>query len=134
MDFLNTTRCARFWFSIAFVALMVSVFSWGLGYKLSLYDPPQSSSHLMPAAKLLSKSERTVSEKDAVLDSIAIPPVPTRGVLLLWAVLPLAIHVLEALACSVCEPEHNRSWHLRRLPGLNSFFFRPPPNPGLVSF
>ena len=126
-EFINTTRRARFWFSIAFLALTVSVFAWGLGYKLSLYDPPQSSSHLMPAAKLLSKNEQTGSEASAALVDAPTPPAPLHGVLLWWAVLPFVVLLLNPSAASVCAPEHARSWHLRRLPALNSFFFRPPP-------
>jgi hypothetical protein len=40
------------------VFLGVCVFAWGLRYKLSLYDPPQSVSHRIPAAKLLSGKEQ----------------------------------------------------------------------------
>jgi hypothetical protein len=43
----------------ALVFLGVCVFAWGLRYKLSLYDPPHSVSHRMPAAKLLTGRERT---------------------------------------------------------------------------
>ncbi|HEX4308412.1 MAG TPA: hypothetical protein VHZ25_00220 [Acidobacteriaceae bacterium] len=38
--------------------LGLCVFAWGLKYKLSLYDPPHSISHHIPAAKLLSGKER----------------------------------------------------------------------------
>ncbi|HTW49204.1 MAG TPA: hypothetical protein VMD92_14725 [Acidobacteriaceae bacterium] len=40
------------------VFLGICVFAWGLRYKLSLYDPPHSISHRMPAAKLLTGPER----------------------------------------------------------------------------
>jgi hypothetical protein len=40
------------------VLLGICVFAWGLRYKLSLYDPPHSLSHRMPAAKLLTGKER----------------------------------------------------------------------------
>lgn len=39
------------------VLLGICVFAWGLRYKLSLYDPPHSVSHRMPAAKLLTGKE-----------------------------------------------------------------------------
>jgi hypothetical protein len=39
------------------VFLGVCVFAWGLRYKLSLYDPPHSVAHRMPAAKLLAGRE-----------------------------------------------------------------------------
>jgi hypothetical protein len=44
----------------ALVFLGICVFAWGLRYKLSLYDPPHSVSHRMPAAKLLTGRERTL--------------------------------------------------------------------------
>lgn len=40
------------------VLLGICVFAWGLRYKLSLYDPPHSAAHHMPAAKLLTGKER----------------------------------------------------------------------------
>ncbi len=39
------------------VVLGFCVFGWGLRYKLSLYDPPHSVNHRMPAAKLLCSKE-----------------------------------------------------------------------------
>jgi len=47
-----------FLWALALPLLGVCVFFWGLGYKMSLYDPPQSPSHQMPEAKLLSKNEQ----------------------------------------------------------------------------
>lgn len=46
------------------MVLGICVFAWGLRYKLSLYDPPQSQSHRVQEAKLLPGRERT-----------ALPPV-----------------------------------------------------------
>jgi hypothetical protein len=40
------------------VFLGMCVFAWGLRYKLSLYDPPHSITHRIPAAKLLTGKER----------------------------------------------------------------------------
>jgi hypothetical protein len=128
VNFVNPTRCARLWFSIAFVALALSVFSWGIGYKLSLYDPPQSNSHLTPKAKLLSKNERIVREISPLIDgSMQLSPV-TQGVLFWWIMLPVAVLLLKTPAFSVWELEATKSWQLRRrLSCLNIFFFRPPP-------
>lgn len=44
--------------TIGLAFLGVCVFVWGLNYKLSLYEPPHSISHHMPAAKLLTGKER----------------------------------------------------------------------------
>jgi len=127
VSFVNSTRHARLWFSIAFVTLALSVFSWGLGYKLSLYDPPQSSSHLLPPAKLLSKNERIVREKSPLIDdSVVFSPV-AQGILLWWLMLPFAAFLPKMLALCPWELDPIRSWHLRYLPYLNRFSFRPPP-------
>jgi hypothetical protein len=45
-------------FAFGLVLLGMCVFAWGLKYKLSLYDPPHSISHHMPAAKLLAGKEK----------------------------------------------------------------------------
>src|ERR1035437_7135880 len=45
--------------SLAFLGLAFCVFAWGLQYKLSLYDPPQTASHQIPKAKLLSRDEQS---------------------------------------------------------------------------
>ena len=49
----------------AILFLAFTVFSWGTGYKLSLYDPPGSPSTIIPAAKLLSQKERPSTAKVA---------------------------------------------------------------------
>ena len=48
-------------FSFVFLGLAISVFAWGLQYKLSLYDPPHSTSHEIPEAKLLSRNEQATA-------------------------------------------------------------------------
>ncbi len=127
MNFVNPTRRARLWFSIAFAALALLVFAWGLGYKLSLYAPPQSNSHLLPHAKLLSKNERIITEASPLIDD-SVPPSPVAQGVLPWLVmLPFAVLLLKTPTFSLWEVEATRSWHLRRLSCLNIFFFRPPP-------
>jgi hypothetical protein len=44
---------------LALLGLAFCVFAWGLQYKLSLYDPPQTASHQIPTAKLLSRDEQS---------------------------------------------------------------------------
>lgn len=58
-------------FAILFLAF--TVFGWGTGYKLSLYDPPGSPSTIIPAAKLLSQKERPSTAKIAAQ---LVPPAP----------------------------------------------------------
>jgi hypothetical protein len=127
VNFVNLSRRARLWFSIAFVALAFCLVSWGLGYKLSLYAPPQSTSHLLPHAKLLSKDERIVREKSPLLDDSVAPSLLAQGVLPSWGMLPFAALLLKTPTFHLWELVATRSWHLRRLSCLNNFFFRPPP-------
>jgi hypothetical protein len=47
------------WKNLAFVGLTLAVFTWGLQYKLSLYESPHAASRHMPAAKLLTGEERS---------------------------------------------------------------------------
>lgn len=128
MDFLMPTRRTPLLYSFAFIALAISIFSWGLGYKLSLYDPPQSNSYQIPKAKLLSKNERAVaeqvalqSEKGAITSSAVLFSVgmgtPPSEVLLLMLRRPKPSHR---------EFDSSRIWRSRRV-GFDSFFFRPPP-------
>jgi len=56
---LRKNRRSGFFGIHAFLGLAICVFSWGLQYKLSLYDPPQAVSHQFPTAKLLSKNEQS---------------------------------------------------------------------------
>lgn len=126
MDFVNTTRQTRFWFWIVFVALTICVFSWGLGYKLSLYEAPQSNSHFIVQAKLLSKNERPNTEKNQLAGDF-LPPTPPQGALLWWIALPFTTFLLKIPAFGLSGFEPTISWHRRRVASLASFFFRPPP-------
>ena len=53
----SSTRRPRFSrFTLCLLGLAFCVFTWGLQYKLSLYDPPQAASHSsFHSAKLLSR-------------------------------------------------------------------------------
>jgi hypothetical protein len=120
--------------TFVFVGLVISVFTWGLQYKLSLYNPTLSASHQIPEAKLLSKNERILAPDSPLITSTAAP----RGMtdvwffatsLLLWV--PVLLLVLESGA-SAREEERDRPW-LIFLPATSSaLFFRPPPRSFLV--
>ena len=69
------------------VLLGMCVFAWGLKYKLSLYDPPHSVSHHMPAAKLLAGKEK-----------ITLPPIDWRSAPAPGAPLALVPFALAFLA------------------------------------
>lgn len=114
--------------SLAFLGLGLCVFAWGLQYKLSLYDPPQAASHLLPKAKLLSGEEQSSTAQRPLL---AQARVSAKAILATFAAvffLPLPIYGLFGAPASgrrQRQASRSRSTRLRAL--LNSLFSRPPP-------
>jgi hypothetical protein len=119
------------WLWLGFVALALAVFTWGLGYKLSLYDPPQARSHEIPQAKLLSKNEQAIAVQSPLLEdahdrSTALSRVLAEvETLLMVAIAAVAIPTIPAFRRRVFEMGAPRP--LRHLAALPCFFFRPPP-------
>jgi hypothetical protein len=112
---------------LAFIGLGFCVFMWGLQYKLSLYDPPEATSHQIPKAKLLSKNERSSSTQSPQVvrtrtSTTVIYTVPT----LAFFILLLAVSVLNPPKSGQSEQRASQSWLLRR-PHLRTYFVRPPP-------
>jgi hypothetical protein len=110
------------------VGLALFVFSWGLGYKLSLYDPPQSSSHQMPHAKLLSRDEQSTAVETS-LASRAKSSDKIMHALLASAFFCFFLNLIPRNAPAsyreAQEPKH--TWRLRHRAGLSFFFVLPPP-------
>jgi hypothetical protein len=114
--------------SSLFLCLALFVFAWGLQYKLSLYDPPHSESHSIPAAKLLSKNERASVSENVLLTSADVSGKAKHSVF-------AQLYVLLILSLGFCIALSRRP--RLRLPerfiapspysGLTAFFFRPPP-------
>jgi hypothetical protein len=75
--------------ALALAFLGLCVFAWGLKYKLSLYDPPHSISHHMPAAKLLSGKERRA------LPLVDSPAVASSGMMVFFTSLLFAAFFLK---------------------------------------
>ncbi|MBT9333235.1 hypothetical protein [Paracidobacterium acidisoli] len=129
MKFTCTGRARYFWFTLAFLWLGIAVFAWGLEYKLSLYDPPQSITRKMPEAKLLSKNEHaTVTEHAAVSEN----DLRASSTDFHWSVFTvfLVFLLLAADYAATSQdraPETESPWKLRQTAALNAFFFRPPP-------
>lgn len=129
MDVWSTNRRTLSWLTFVFLGLGLAVISWGVQYKISLYDPPNAASRSMPEAKLLSKSEQTTASENPLLGN-------TKGSGKILCAVPACVVFLFLLACvsphapaSDQRPrEQRRPWHFRRLPGLNAFSFRPPPS------
>ena len=113
--------------SLAFLGLAFCVFAWGLQYKLSLYDPPQTASHQIPKAKLLSRDEQSSTVEHPLVirtktSTSVIYTAPT-GVFL---ILSLAITLLIPPASRRVEKRDDRLFHLHRAV-LNTLFVRSPP-------
>lgn len=111
----------------ALLGLAVCVFFWGLGYKLSLYAPPQTAPHRIPEAKLLSKNEQS---GDATCPLVT----RTRTFTKVAYTAPAAILLNELLVISPPNPPttaelsklEDKTIQLRRAAG-DSLFVRPPP-------
>jgi hypothetical protein len=109
-----------------FTALACCVFLWGLQYKLSLYYPPQATSHHVPMAKLLSKNEQNTTQKasaytqtnpatKALLAPNNLPPF----ILLVLCAFSMTASSFQA---AVTQPPVELRQALRE-----TFFVRPPP-------
>ncbi len=111
---------------IIYVGLAICVFSWGLQYKLSLYDPPQATSHQIPQAKLLSKNEQT----DATRSPVVLQTKHSTRVNFTGPTTTL-FFLLFALSVSVKTPglrnPHEASICRPRCSLFDIFFVRPPP-------
>ena len=113
-------------FAFAFVGLAFCVFSWGLQYKLSLYDPPQAVSHEIPQAKLLSKDQQSGGNDTLQKNEGDLDKAPAVG---LFGLLFAFVLALDA----AFRPGHSERYLAHQpvqYPGhtaLTFFFFRPPP-------
>ena len=113
--------------TIVCIGLAFCLFTWGLQYKLSLYDPPQAASHHVPTAKLLSKNEQSSSTGSPLVvrtrtSTKVIYTIPTAVVFILL----LTLSVLNPPLSGQREQRASRFWHLRRA-HLRTYFVRPPP-------
>jgi hypothetical protein len=112
---------------LAFLGLAFCVFAWGLQYKLSLYDPPQTASHQIPMAKLLSRDEQSSTvEHPLVIRTKTSTSVIYTASTAVFLILFLAISMLNPPVSRGLEKRANGLFHLHRAV-LNTLFVRPPP-------
>jgi len=112
---------------LAFLGLAFCVFAWGLQYKLSLYDPPQTASHQIPNAKLLSRDEQSSTAKSP---QVVRTKTSTRIIYIapatVFLILLLAVSLLDPPASKRVKQLDHKLLNLHR--GiLNTLFVRPPP-------
>ncbi|SRR6266568_155433 len=125
----SKSRHHSFGMTLAFVGLALSVFFWGLGYKLSLYDVHHLSSHRIPTASLLSRNEDPNVNDTALLGSSASASNDRAKVVLSTALL-LSLFVLATASQSISglqQREVSRPWCIRSRASFTAFSFRPPP-------
>ena len=128
MSHSQTNRFNRSRFTFVFLGLAISVFTWGLQYKLSLYDPPHSTSHQIPEAKLLSRNEQAAVGESPLIKSTEASAVMTQASLFnVFTFFLLALNLLRAPMFSQQEWNVKRPWRISCRPSLSAFFFRPPP-------
>jgi hypothetical protein len=129
VDLWRIDRRTLSWCRVALPWLALCVFTWGVQYKLSLYDPPQAVSHQMPQAKLLSREQRATSDENPLLMSSKATNRATRATLAgRFSFFLLAPSLLSTPALRRSQFEENRPWHPHRPTNLNTFL-RPPPPP-----
>lgn len=130
MKLWSTNRRTLSLSTFAFLLLAFSVFTWGLGYKLSLYDPPQSTSHQMAKATLLStdKDEQTTVAGSVLLSnpksSAHARCASISGVFILCF---LVLSSLGTPGKSHVGQDSEHPWRIRAGASFSAFFFRPPP-------
>jgi hypothetical protein len=112
---------------LAFLGLAFCVFAWGLQYKLSLYDPPQTASHQIPRAKLLSRDEQSSTAKSPLV-------VRTKTSTRIIYTAPASVCLILLLAVSLLNPPASKrvehlDHKLLKLQSsiLNTLSIRPPP-------
>jgi hypothetical protein len=113
--------------SFVFVGLAISVFTWGLQYKLSLYYPKHSTYHQLPEAKLLSKNEQATATNGLLRSTEKTPSDIVRGGVLTLMLFALVLGLPPISGATQTEQERTRPWLHSLSAGLNAFFFRPPP-------
>ena len=125
MNLSNTSRRQSQMMSLGMLLLAFAVFSWGVQYKLSLYNPPAKTSARMAEAKLLSQKERvSVSNaSESILAPAAQPILPV-----VFACLASAMLIALGLFPSAYSQSNVRACaQLPKQPSQSFFFFRPPP-------
>jgi hypothetical protein len=132
VNLFNRNRPSFGRFTFVFVGLAISIFTWGLQYKVSLYYPPHSTYHQIPEAKLLSRDEQAPATEGLLIGSAKAPADVVGGVLFALTLFACALRLLPILGATQTEQERTRPWLVSLGASLNAFFFRPPPAFDLV--
>lgn len=127
MKFSDTSSRQSRIVSLGMLLLALAVFTWGVQYKLSLYDPPAKATAHMAKAKLLSEKERAsiANASESLLAPVALPILP-----ILFGYLASAMLIaLGRFKFAYSDSNVRASAQLPKQPSQSFFFFRPPPFP-----
>jgi hypothetical protein len=127
VKFSDTYRPRLCRLSFVFIGLAISVFTWGLQYKLSLYYPKHSTYYQMPEAKLLSRNEQSLATDRLMMSTAKAPTEIVRSGLFTRTLFVWVLGLLPISGATRTETEHTRPWLVSLSTRLNAFFFRPPP-------
>jgi len=102
--------------------LAVAVFTWGLQYKMSLYNTSSGLTASVPHAKLLSQKERPESNVASIRLNSTQDLLPYAIFLFAWIVCSLVVAVtIRTRSLSLDKGSR------QRFAALDFFSFRPPP-------
>ena len=111
---------------VTVVLVVFAVFSWGVQYKLSLYDWPAKTVAATPQAKLLSQKERPIAVHEAVTGNPSRPAQPVTPYFSALIGLIAATAIVSAIGKLISTDTSNFVPSKSR-PHLSYFSFRPPP-------
>ncbi len=127
MAFSNTIRPSLCRFTFLFIGLGISVFIWGLQYKVSLYFPAHSVYHQIPQAKLLSRDEQSVGPRSFLIRSAKALGVIGHGQLCTLTLFAWILALPATAGAKQIEEELERPWLIALDASSSALFFRPPP-------
>jgi len=105
--------------------LAISVFAWGLQYKMSLYSPSSGLNASVPHAKLLSQKERPDSNVASIKPDSTQDRSPVSYTIFLFA--SILCTLVVAVTVQTRGLSLDKGSRLQRFAALDFFSFRPPP-------
>jgi hypothetical protein len=105
--------------------LAISVFAWGLQYKMSLYNPSSGLTAAVPHAKLLSQKERPESNVASIKSDSTQHRSPVSYAIFLFA--SILCSLVVAVTVQTRGLSLDKKSRQQRFAALDFFWFRPPP-------
>jgi hypothetical protein len=105
--------------------LAVAVFTWGLQYKMSLYNASSGLAASVPHAKLLSEKERPESNVASIKPDSTQDRSPFSYTIFLFA--SIVCSLVVAVTIQIRSSSLDKGSRQQRFAALDFFSFRPPP-------